>query len=63
MMAYGVNISEYRMSRLAAAVLKSFPNRLSRLDSLFAYLSKNEENITDVVSLGKITNLSFLFLL
>ncbi|KAF7633351.1 hypothetical protein Mgra_00007233 [Meloidogyne graminicola] len=40
--------AEYRMSRLATSVLRSFPNRLSRLDSLFAYLSENGENITDV---------------
>uniref|UniRef100_A0A1I8BVW2 SMK-1 domain-containing protein n=1 Tax=Meloidogyne hapla TaxID=6305 RepID=A0A1I8BVW2_MELHA len=40
--------AEYRMTRLATSVLRSFPNRLARLDSLFAYLSENGENITDV---------------
>jgi len=37
------------MSRLATSVLRSFSNRLARLDSLFSYLSENGENITDVV--------------
>nr|CAD2172811.1 unnamed protein product [Meloidogyne enterolobii] len=40
--------AEYRMTRLATSVLRSFPNRLARLDSLFSYLSENGENITDV---------------
>uniref|UniRef100_A0A914KUN3 Uncharacterized protein n=1 Tax=Meloidogyne incognita TaxID=6306 RepID=A0A914KUN3_MELIC len=40
--------AEYRMSRLATSVLRSFSNRLARLDSLFSYLSENGENISDV---------------
>lgn len=48
------------MARLATTVLKSFPNRVARLDTLFAYLAENGENITDMV--GKRINLQDLYI-
>ncbi|KAI3415784.1 UDP-N-acetylglucosamine transferase subunit [Globodera pallida] len=40
--------AEYRMSRLADTVLRSFPVQLDRLDLLFAYLAQNGETLADV---------------
>jgi hypothetical protein len=40
--------AEYRMSRLADSVLRSFPSKVSRLNGLFDYLSQNGESLEDV---------------
>ena len=40
--------AEFRMARLADFVLRSFPTKIARLDSLFDYLAQNGELFDEV---------------
>lgn len=57
--------AEYRMSRLAESVLRSFKSRMERLESLYEYLAEMEESLEyvhpDILEMLEIFNSQVVF--